>query len=485
MNSSVCRPPVSLSRFSQAISLFSYLIETKQNNGPYLVIVPLTVLSNWQLEFERWAPSIQVVAYVGAPSHRQALYNKYLSVPRGAAPPGGHPRRFQVLLTTYEFIIHKVEKGRLSAIPWQYMVVDEGHRLKNHHSKLSQMLATQYRSAHRLLLTGTPLQNSLTELWALLNFLLPQIFNSAENFEVWFNKPFESSGLAPSDENAELAEEEKLLIIHRLHQVLRPFILRRMKKEVASQLPEKVERVLKCDLSAWQKVVYNQISHRTISVRNVDTGAVSAKGLRNTLMQLRKVCQHPYIFDETDAWMDGTITDEIVRSSGKFDLLDRMLPKLKATGHRVLLFSQMTRLLDVLEPYLQMRGWSYLRLDGSTKSDERAQMLADFNAPDSPHFLFILSTRAGGLGLNLQTADTVVIFDSDWNPQVWRACACMSARGSAHCCHSARHIVNVLLTLAYPCVGACFCFSLADGCTFQGIDALIDACRKRALVSKL
>lgn len=256
-----------------------------------------------------------MISYVGGAADRNDLYYEYLAAPKssylppesggagGAAGPShttGAPvqRRFQVLLTTYEYVIHKTERPRLAGIPWQYMVVDEGHRLKNHHSKLAQILATHYRCAHRLLLTGTPLQNSLTELWALLNFLLPQIFNSAENFEVWFNKPFESAGVS-GDQSTELQEEEKLLIIHRLHQVrrtaslralsipepfiymcsvcwllqvLRPFILRRMKKEVASQLPEKVERVLKCELSAWQKVVYNQISHRTLGVHDASTG---------------------------------------------------------------------------------------------------------------------------------------------------------------------------------------------------------------------
>jgi SNF2 family DNA or RNA helicase len=110
--------------------------------------------------------------------------------------------------------------------------------------------------------------------------------------------------------------------------------------------------------------------------------------------------------------------EQIVRSSGKFELLDRLLPKLERAGHRVLLFSQMTRLMDILEVYLQLYGYKYLRLDGSTKTEERGQMLEKFNAPDSPYFIFLLSTRAGGLGLNLQTADTVIIFDSDWNPQM-------------------------------------------------------------------
>jgi ATP-dependent helicase STH1/SNF2 len=182
-------------------------------------------LSNWKNEFEKWAPTIKVISYVGGAANRNDLYYDYLYVPKSSRQPmpGAQPEvpqsKFNVLLTTYEYVIHKVERPRLCSIPWQYMVVDEGHRLKNHHSKLAQILSTHYRTAHRLLLTGTPLQNSLTELWALLNFLLPQIFNSSENFEVWFNKPFETAGVNTGDENTELQEEEKLLIIHRLHQV--------------------------------------------------------------------------------------------------------------------------------------------------------------------------------------------------------------------------------------------------------------------------
>lgn len=144
-------------------------------------------------------------------------------------------------------------------------------------------------------------------------------------------------------------------------------------------------------------------------------GSGKSKGLQNTVMQLRKCCNHPFLFLFD---YDPQIRDEIVRSSGKFELLDRLLPKLRRTGHRVLLFSQMTRLIDLLEDYLEWHGYKYLRLDGTTKTEDRGVLLEQFNAPDSPYFMFLLSTRAGGLGLNLQTADTVIIFDSDWNPQM-------------------------------------------------------------------
>jgi SNF2 family DNA or RNA helicase len=216
-----------------------------------------------------------------------------------------------------------------------------------------------------------------------------------------------------------LAHEERMLVIHRLHEVLRPFVLRRVKSAVLGQLPEKVEKVLRVDLTAWQQVLYEQIRQTGVakkdSPRNGDVAAPPiSRGLNNVLMQLRKVCNHPFLF-RSDAW---TVDESLIRSSGKFLLLDSMLPKLKAAGHRVLLFSQMTALMDLLEDFFRYRSYEFLRLDGSTAADERERRMARFNDPSSPAFVFLLSTRAGGLGLNLASADTVVIFDSDWNPMM-------------------------------------------------------------------
>ena len=216
-----------------------------------------------------------------------------------------------------------------------------------------------------------------------------------------------------------MAHEERMLVIHRLHEVLRPFVLRRVKSAVLGQLPEKVEKVLRVDLTAWQQVLYEQIRQTGVqkkdSPRNGDVAAPPiSRGLNNVLMQLRKVCNHPFLF-RSDAW---TVDESLIRSSGKFLLLDSMLPKLKAAGHRVLLFSQMTALMDLLEDFFRYRSYEFLRLDGSTAADERERRMARFNDPSSPAFVFLLSTRAGGLGLNLASADTVVIFDSDWNPMM-------------------------------------------------------------------
>uniref|UniRef100_H2YVT7 Transcription activator BRG1 n=1 Tax=Ciona savignyi TaxID=51511 RepID=H2YVT7_CIOSA len=398
-----------LGKTIQTIALITYLIEMKQDNGPFLIIVPLSTLSNWCLELEKWAPGVVKIAYKGSPQIRKNL----APIMRGG--------RFHVVLTTYEYVIK--DKHVLSKIRWKYQIVDEGHRMKNHHCKLTQVLNTHYLSPHRLLLTGTPLQNKLPELWALLNFLLPSIFQCCSTFEQWFNAPFALTG-----EKVDLNEEETILIIRRLHKVLRPFLLRRLKKEVESQLPEKVEYLVKCDMSALQRLLYCHMhAHGLVLTDGSEKGKQGkggAKMLMNTIMQLRKICNHPFMFRHIEESMaeflqipGGIVTGpDLYRVCGKFELLDRILPKLKTYGHRVLLFCQMTSTMTILEDYFAYRGHKYLRLDGSTKADDRGLMLQKFNAKQSEIFIFLLSTRAGGLGLNLQSADTVIIYDSDWNP---------------------------------------------------------------------
>ncbi|KAI8093622.1 SNF2 family N-terminal domain-containing protein [Halteromyces radiatus] len=393
-----------LGKTIQTISLVTYLIEKKQQNGPYLIIVPLSTLTNWSLEFEKWAPTVNTVVYKGPPDVRKQIQRNQLK-----------HQNFQVLLTTFDYIIK--DRPVLSKFKWLHMVIDEGHRLKNTQSKLTTVIRQNYSSRYRLILTGTPLQNNLPELWALLNFILPKIFNSVKSFEEWFNTPFSNQGV---QDRVELNEEEQLLIIKRLHKVLRPFLLRRLKKDVESELPDKVEHVIKCKLSALQSKLYIQMKKHGVlfTGSNEKTGRTTVMGLNNRIMQLRKICNHPFVFEKVEQQINPfKMSNELLyRSSGKFELLDRILPKLKATGHRVLIFFQMTQIMDIMEDYCIYRGLKHMRLDGSTKADTRSQQLKDFNAEDSPYFVFLLSTRAGGLGLNLQTADTVIIFDSDWNP---------------------------------------------------------------------
>ncbi|KAI0932898.1 hypothetical protein AcW1_000117 [Taiwanofungus camphoratus] len=403
-----------LGKTIQTISLITFLIEVKKQRGPYLVIVPLSTMTNWSGEFAKWAPGVKTIAYKGNPAQRKILQSELRT------------GNFQVLLTTYEYIIK--DRVHLSRLRWVHMIIDEGHRMKNTQSKLAQTLTQHYHSRYRLILTGTPLQNNLPELWALLNFVLPKIFNSVKSFDEWFNTPFANSG---TPDKIELNEEEALLIIRRLHKVLRPFLLRRLKKDVESELPDKVEKVIKVRMSALQSQLYKQMKKYKMIADGKDSKGKSGgvKGLSNELMQLRKICQHPYLFESVEDKINpsGMVDDKIIRTSGKIELLSRILPKFFATDHRVLIFFQMTKVMDIMEDFLKMMGWKYLRLDGGTKTEDRAGHVALFNTPDSDIRVFILSTRAGGLGLNLQTADTVIIFDSDWNPH-----ADLQAQDRAH-----------------------------------------------------
>ncbi|KAI4371414.1 hypothetical protein MLD38_019653 [Melastoma candidum] len=393
-----------LGKTVQVISLICYLMEAKNDRGPFLVVVPSSVLPGWDSEISFWSPAVHKIVYAGPPEERRRLFKERIV-----------HRKFNVLLTTYEYLMNKHDRPKLSKVHWRYIIIDEGHRIKNASCKLNADLK-HYQSSHRLLLTGTPLQNNLEELWALLNFLLPNIFNSSEDFSQWFNKPFQGNGDGSTDE-ALLSEEENLLIINRLHQVLRPFVLRRLKHKVENELPEKIERLIRCEASAYQKLLMKRVEENLGSLGNL-----KARSVQNSVMELRNICNHPYLSqlhaEEVDNLIPKHYLPPIVRLCGKLEMLDRLLPKLKATDHRVLFFSTMTRLLDVMEEYLISKQYRYLRLDGHTSGGDRGALIDMFNQPNSPFFIFLLSIRAGGVGVNLQAADTVIIFDTDWNPQV-------------------------------------------------------------------
>ncbi|TYZ66168.1 hypothetical protein PybrP1_006751 [[Pythium] brassicae (nom. inval.)] len=344
----------------------------KRNRGPFLVVVPLSTLSNWVNEFKKWAPDLLLVVYKGHPQVRKDLFRLEMA-----------SSQFNVLLTTYEYIMK--DKHVLRKYDWQYIIVDEGHRMKNAQSKFAMTLGS-----------------------------------SVDTFEQWFSKPF-SQFSGSGETNEQLSDEERMLIINRLHQVLRPFLLRRVKSSVLDQLPDKVERVLKCDLSGWQKILYRRIQEggallmesapgdRDAATRKHKTKYTS-KGLSNVLMQLRKVCNHPYLFQVQGYPIDF----DIVRASGKFELLDRMLPKLQAAGHRVLMFSQMTQLMHVLEDYFAYRGFRYLRLDGSTSADEREQrmfILIKMESEEAAHAASGGGGSGGGAGGGDDDSATVLLDD--------------------------------------------------------------------------
>ncbi|XP_043805233.1 ATP-dependent helicase BRM isoform X3 [Manihot esculenta] len=330
--------------------------------------------------------------------------------------------KFNVLVTTYEFIMY--DRSKLSKVEWKYIIIDEAQRMKDRESVLARDL-DRYRCQRRLLLTGTPLQNDLKELWSLLNLLLPEVFDNRKAFHDWFSKPFQKEGPAHDAEDDWLETEKKVIIIHRLHQILEPFMLRRRVEDVEGSLPPKVSIVLRCRMSAIQSAIYDWIkSTGTLRVdpedekRRVQKNPIYQpkvyKTLNNRCMELRKTCNHPLL---NYPYFNDFSKDFLIRSCGKLWILDRILIKLQRTGHRVLLFSTMTKLLDILEEYLQWRRLVYRRIDGTTSLEDRESAIVDFNSYGSDCFIFLLSIRAAGRGLNLQSADTVIIYDPDPNPK--------------------------------------------------------------------
>lgn len=277
----------------------------------------------------------------------------------------------------------------------------QAHRIKNEESSLSQVIRL-FNSRNRLLITGTPLQNNLHELWALLNFLLPDVFGDSEAFDQWFSGQ----------------DRDQDTVVQQLHRVLRPFLLRRVKSDVEKSLLPKKEVNLYLGMSEMQVKWYKKILEKDIDAVNGAGGKRESKTrLLNIVMQLRKCCNHPYLFEGAEPGPPYTTDEHLVYNAGKMVVLDKLLARLQKEGSRVLIFSQMSRLLDILEDYCVFRGFKYCRIDGGTAHEDRIAAIDEYNKPGSEKFVFLLTTRAGGLGINLTTADIVILYDSDWNPQ--------------------------------------------------------------------
>ena len=530
-----------LGKTLQTISFLAFLRE-RGINGPFLIAAPLSTTSNWVDEFNRWTPTIPVVLYHGTPAERGEIRKKRFKNPGGAD--------FPVVCTSYEICMN--DRKHLAHFGWKFIIIDEGHRIKNLNCRLIRELQS-YQSANRLLITGTPLQNNLAELWSLLHFLMPDIFDKFESFESWFD----FSALKEKNGYEQiLSEERRRTLVTSLHAILKPFLLRRIKADVEHTMPKKREYVLYAPLTQEQRELYEEILHgnsrayleerafeslsrptsiagtpeptrgRTADLkrkRGGNSGAstpnkstklirastpasvaasttstagrstrarrrqnyeevsdsayfrqieresdsngsshgseedgeeveraenlalakklIAQKKLQNPIMQLRLCCNSPHNFydpfpnldlsDDEDDLNGNTNTktksddgptdySPLVTASGKMLLLDRLLRALLASpsNHKILIFSQFTTQLTLLSLYLRhLLHIPACLITGSTSQPDRRAQIAAFNATASAHRVFLLSTRAGGQGINLAAADTVILFDSDWNPQ--------------------------------------------------------------------
>lgn len=373
-----------LGKTIQSIAFMTWLKQYKKLNGKFLVIVPKSTMPNWMKETRKWCPALDLCVLNPVKEERETMM-------RDVVDPG----KFEVLLTSYEGM--NICMSKLKKIHWSCVIIDEAHRIKNEKALLSKNVR-ELDVKFRLLVTGTPLQNNMHELWALLNFLLPELFNNSEDFDNLFKTENTNE-----DTNAE--------IIHKLHQILKHFLLRRTKSEVETRLPPKKEIHIKIGMTEVQKSIYRNLLKSGLI-------AESTSSYKNILMQLRKCCNHPYLFDGVEDPEAPELGEHLIDNSSKMKLLDKLLVKLKTQGSQVLIFSQMTRMLNIIEDYCTLRGYTFCRIDGDTSLEEREYFINEFTKDNSNIFLFLLSTRAGGLGLNLMTADTVVLYDSDWNPQV-------------------------------------------------------------------
>ena len=512
-----------LGKTIQAISMIAFFKE-KNISGPFLIAAPLSTVNNWIDEFARWTPEIESVLYHGSKNERAEIRRKRMKM------QDQKKFEFPVVVTSYEICMN--DRKFLANYQWRYIIVDEGHRLKNMNCRLIKELLT-YNSANRLLITGTPLQNNIAELWSLLHFLLPEVFNDLDSFESWFD-----FSAVLDDRSAEgKTEKRKRNLISTMHAILKPFLLRRVKTDVESSLPKKREYILYAPMTTEQKEIYREIlsgssrdylegkaverieaksrtaslkrkandSGRSTPAKSIKTSRastpasttsttgsvrrgrkgrqsykditdrefnaklrrlehgdtnpsdqenqqpsphdlspgdelettraanlklakkeISTKKLQNPVMQARLACNSPHNFywpwqptSLDDEGLDNTppVDESLVTASGKLLLLDLLLPRLLYLGHKILIFSQFKTTLDILETYaVSLRHHATCRIDGSIPQSSRAEQIKAFNTDPSTR-LFLLSTRAGGQGINLVAADTVILFDSDWNPQ--------------------------------------------------------------------
>ncbi|XP_031844634.1 SWI/SNF-related, matrix-associated actin-dependent regulator of chromatin, subfamily a, containing DEAD/H box 1 [Nomia melanderi] len=437
-----------LGKTVQVISFLTYLKEAGlrgEKDGPHLIVVPSSTMENWNNELERWSPGLKVVQYYGSQEERKEMRLGWRN---------GDLDDVDVLLTTYNLISSTPEERRLFRVmPIDYVVFDEAHMLKNM-STIRYENLVRINAKHRILLTGTPLQNNLLELMSLLIFVMPSLFAGKQaDLKSLFSKNPKVPSVKNNSEKP-LFEQEQ---VKNAKQIMKPFVLRRLKSEVLRDLPQKTDRVIRVPMTEKQNKMYRNLIAE-FSAEADQSSQVNGIGM---MMQLRKLANHPllvrdyynesklkviasrlakehgykqknpdYVFEDLQCMSDYQINQltrtykslaglglpqELIPEAGKLKVLDELLPKLKEEGHRVLIFSQFTMVLDILEEYLTIRGKSYLRLDGSTPVTDR-QFLINQYTEDESIFIFLLSTKAGGLGINLTTADTVIIHDIDFNP---------------------------------------------------------------------
>eukprot|EP01061_Rhynchopus_euleeides_P000440 TRINITY_DN10301_c1_g1_i1.p1 TRINITY_DN10301_c1_g1~~TRINITY_DN10301_c1_g1_i1.p1 ORF type:complete len:2284 (+),score=869.31 TRINITY_DN10301_c1_g1_i1:820-7671(+) len=403
-----------LGKTVQVIIFFETLRRFQSITGPFLVVAPLATLGHWGREAALWT-DMNVVTYLGNKEARDRIFmNEFFfrtPASTGAIPRSNSKVKFNVLITTYEWLVR--DAARMKGIHWASIVIDEGHRLKNEEASLFKAL-TPFKTEFRCVLTGTPVQNRLGELYALLKHLDPRVVEKTEEKFLQRFTPLTEERLAD------------------LFSLLGSRLLRREKGHVEKSIPPKVEILVKVPLSKAQREVYKLVleGKRDLLASKQSAGKAQRHS-QNLCMELRKVCNHPWLIDdqeeramETLGYAAGTTPpydlamETMLRQSSKMLFLDKLLGRLRKEGNKVLIFSQFVMVLSLIEEFLAWRGYPFETLTGNTNPFARQAAVDRFQDPNNTNaFIFLISTKAGGCGINLTAASKVIIYDSDWNPQ--------------------------------------------------------------------
>ena len=362
-----------LGKTLQMITLL--LAEISHETKPSLIVTPSSLMDNWQREIVKFAPSLKALVVRGDPSQRQMLIEENLNS--------------DVLITSYDLIRRDIE--HFEQREFNYCILDEAHYIKNHDTKNARTVK-KIQSKHRFALTGTPIENSLGDLWSIFDFILPGYLGTYRSFKKKYEVP--------------IVKLQQTQFLERIHQQVAPFILRRLKTDVLKELPSKIETNLYCEMEKKQKELYVATLYQ---MKKSLTAEVKAKGIHPNrmqvlthLMRLRQICCHPSLYLDN---YDG--------ESAKLKLCLQLIEDCLASHHKILLFSQFTSMLDLLATALNQKQIAYFKLTGSTPTEKRVQLTEEFNRDETP--IFLISLKAGGTGLNLTGADVVIHYDPWWN----------------------------------------------------------------------
>lgn len=383
-----------LGKTLQTLAVIQKAREMNNSRLPSLIICPTSVVNNWKSEVQKFFNDCYVIVYTGGNRERKLWHLQEVVALAHVGKAG------PLVLTSYD--IARIDHHKLNRIPWLYVVVDEGHNIKNPDAQRTKAIKT-INGQHKLALTGTPIQNNLEELWSLFDYAMPGFLGTRTAFRDQYGRGGKINWDAVRTGKAPLKE--------RVH----PFVMRRLKQNVAKDLPAKIVVSQKVELTPVQVALYKQVMDSPDFKRLVQE--VDQKGVRQSKVlilaaftRLRAICNHPVLAQET-----GQQTEIKYDDSGKLDCLKELMEEIVDGEHRTLLFSQSTRMLDIIEHFFEKWQVTTVRLDGSTPPNRRTILVDEFNSNPAIH-CFLISTKAGGVGLNLTGADTVIFYDHDWNP---------------------------------------------------------------------